>query len=258
MRGLRRCFSTAVSAAAAPSTATAEGLSDRFGRRHTYLRMSLTEKCNLRCTYCMPAEGVELSPAETQLTMAETERLARVFVERGGVTKVRFTGGEPLVRRGVEDLCASVASMRGLKQLALTTNAINLERKLEPLVAAGVTHMNISLDTLVPAKFQLVTRRNGCERVLRAIHAAVAAGVPSVKVNCVIMRDFNDDEIFDFLELVRELPIEVRFIEYMPFGKNRWERKKMVSYIELLDRCVLFYFILFQSLPEYSATLMLI
>ena len=138
--------------------------------------------------------------------------------------------------QGVEELCASVAALDGLKQLAITTNAINLERKLEPLVAAGVTHMNISLDTLVPAKFQLVTRRNGCERVLRAIHAAVAAGVPSVKVNCVIMRGFNDDELFDFLALVEEVPIEVRFIEYMPFGKNRWERKKMVSYIELLDR----------------------
>lgn len=233
----RRSAARWLSASAGPSTvATPSSLSDRFGRQHTYLRMSLTERCNLRCTYCMPAEGVELSPDESMLTLAELERLARVFVERGGVEKIRFTGGEPLVRRGVEELCASVAALDGLKQLAITTNAINLERKLEPLVAAGVTHMNISLDTLVPAKFQLVTRRNGCERVLRAIHAAVAAGVPSVKVNCVIMRGFNDDELFDFLALVEEVPIEVRFIEYMPFGKNRWERKKMVSYIELLDR----------------------
>ena len=117
----------------------------------------------------MPAEGVELSPDESMLTLPELERLARVFVERGGVEKIRFTGGEPLVRRGVEELCATVAALDGLKQLAITTNAINLERKLKPLVAAGVTHMNISLDTLVPAKFQLVTRRNGCERVPRMI-----------------------------------------------------------------------------------------
>ncbi|XP_071722112.1 GTP 3',8-cyclase, mitochondrial-like isoform X2 [Rutidosis leptorrhynchoides] len=210
-------------------------LTDSFGRIHTYLRISLTERCNLRCQYCMPAEGVELTPAPKILTINEVVRLASLFVT-SGVNKIRLTGGEPMIRKDIEDICLELSNLKGLKTLAMTTNGITLARKLPKLKECGLTALNISLDTLVPAKFEFMTRRKGLEKVKQSIDTALELGYNPVKVNCVVMRGFNDDEICDFVELTRDKPINIRFIEFMPFDGNVWNSKKLVSYSEMLDR----------------------
>lgn len=209
-------------------------LVDSFGRLHTYLRISLTERCNLRCQYCMPAEGVELTPTPMVMSQNEIVRLASLFVH-SGVNKIRLTGGEPSIRKDIEEICSQLSNLKGLKTLAMTTNGLTLARKLPKLKECGVNLLNISLDTLVPAKFEFMTRRKGHERVIESIHKAVDLGYNPVKVNCVVMRGFNDDEICDFVELTREKPINVRFIEFMPFDGNVWNVKKLVSYAEMLD-----------------------
>lgn len=210
-------------------------LMDGFGRFHTYLRISLTERCNLRCQYCMPAEGVELTHHPQILTHHEILRLANLFVS-SGVDKIRLTGGEPTVRKDISDICLDLSSLKGLKTLAITTNGITLARQLPMLKQSGVTNLNISLDTLVPAKFEFMTRRKGHHRVIDSINAAVDLGYNPVKVNCVVMRGFNDDEICDFVNLTRDKPINVRFIEFMPFDGNVWNVKKLVPYSEMLDK----------------------
>ncbi|XP_042061141.1 GTP 3',8-cyclase, mitochondrial-like [Salvia splendens] len=209
-------------------------LVDSFGRQHTYLRISLTERCNLRCLYCMPAEGTELTPSPQLLSQNEIVRLANLFVS-SGVNKIRLTGGEPTVRKDIDDICLQLSHLKGLKTLAMTTNGITLANKLPRLKECGLTLVNISLDTLVPAKFEFMTRRRGHERVLNSIDAAIELGYSPVKVNCVVMRGFNDDEICDFVELTREKPINVRFIEFMPFDGNVWNSKKLVPYSEMMD-----------------------
>lgn len=201
-------------AAAAPSPAI---LTDRFGRVHNYLRISLTERCNLRCVYCMPEEGVDLTPASSLLSAAEVQRALRLFVQ-AGVTKLRLTGGEPTVRKDLAQIIADAATLRpqGLDAICLTTNGLVLARKLPALEAAGLTHVNISLDTLDPTLFETMTRRPGHHLVRRAIDDAVAAvkatkqraaqakadglpvpviGLRSVKINCVIMKGSNEQEI---------------------------------------------------------------
>lgn len=208
-------------------------LIDSHGRRHNYLRISLTERCNLRCNYCMPAEGVELTPNDALLSQNEIIRIARTFVA-GGVDKIRLTGGEPSIRSDIEEICEQLRSLPGLKYLAMTSNGIVLTRKLPRLQAAGLNQLNISLDTLVPAKFELLTRRKGHNKVLQSIDTALGLGFSPVKVNTVIMRGLNDDEILDFVELTREKPINVRFIEFMPFDGNVWNSKKLVSYMEMM------------------------
>ncbi|XP_073277888.1 GTP 3',8-cyclase, mitochondrial-like [Primulina huaijiensis] len=213
---------------------TSDMLVDSFGRLHTYLRISLTERCNLRCQYCMPAEGLELTPSTRLLSQNEIIRLAGLFVS-SGVTKVRLTGGEPTIRKDIEEICLELSSLNGLKTLAMTTNGIILANKLPRLRECGLSLLNISLDTLVPAKFEFVTRRKGHDRVMKSIDAAIESGYNPVKVNCVVMRGFNDDEICDFVELTREKPINVRFIEFMPFDGNVWNVKKLVPYSEMLD-----------------------
>jgi len=210
-------------------------LVDTFGRRHTYLRISLTERCNLRCVYCMPEEGVALSPRGDILTFEEIERLARLFV-RLGVDKIRLTGGEPLVRKQVEDLALRLGHLPGLRTLALTTNGFLLKEKMDALIAARLQQVNISLDTLRPERFRRITRRDGLERVLEAIDLALERGISSVKVNCVLMKGENDDEIGDFVDLTRDRPLDVRFIEYMPFAGNGWNVDAMLSYREILAR----------------------
>ncbi|KAL7606705.1 GTP 3',8-cyclase, mitochondrial [Lactuca sativa] len=209
-------------------------LVDSFGRHHTYLRISLTERCNLRCQYCMPAEGVELTPGSKVMSQNEIVRLASLFVH-SGVNKIRLTGGEPSIRKDIEEICSQLSNLRGLKTLAMTTNGLTLARKLPKLKECGLNLLNISLDTLVPAKFEFMTRRKGHERVMESIYTAVDLGYNPVKVNCVVMRGFNDDEICDFVELTKEKPINVRFIEFMPFDGNVWNVKKLVSYAEMLD-----------------------
>ncbi|XP_030527954.1 GTP 3',8-cyclase, mitochondrial isoform X2 [Rhodamnia argentea] len=212
-------------------------LIDSFGRLHTYLRISLTERCNLRCQYCMPSEGVELTPSSQLLSPNEIVSLANLFVT-SGVNKIRLTGGEPTIRKDIEDICLRLSSLKGLKTLAMTTNGITLARKLPKLKDFGLNSINISLDTLVPAKFEFLTRRKGHEKVLESINAAVGLGYNPVKVNCVVMRGVNDDEICDFVELTRSRPINVRFIEFMPFDGNVWNVKKLVPYYEMLDKVV--------------------
>lgn len=209
-------------------------LTDNFGRKHSYLRISLTEKCNLRCQYCMPEEGVKLTPRAQLLSTAEILTVARLFVHEG-VDKIRLTGGEPLIRPDVVDIIAELKKLEGLKTIAVTTNGMNLARSLPRLKEAGLSHINISLDTLVPAKFEFIVRRKGFHKVMEGIDKAIELGYNPVKVNCVVMRGLNEDEMLDFVALTEKKPLEVRFIEYMPFDGNKWNFKKMVSYQEMLD-----------------------
>ncbi|GFF31645.1 hypothetical protein IFM51744_01516 [Aspergillus udagawae] len=214
-------------------------LTDTFNRQHDYLRISVTERCNLRCLYCMPEEGVPLSPPAHLLTTPEIVYLSSLFVSQG-VTKIRLTGGEPTVRKDIVPLMQSIGELRrnGLRELCLTTNGISLHRKLEDMVEAGLTGVNLSLDTLDPFQFQIMTRRKGFEAVMKSIERILelnraGAGI-TLKINCVVMRGINDREILPFVELGRDSPIEVRFIEYMPFDGNKWSQGKMVSYQEML------------------------
>jgi uncharacterized radical SAM superfamily Fe-S cluster-containing enzyme len=164
----------------------ADMLVDSHGRRHTYLRISLTERCNLRCQYCMPAEGVELTQNSELLSQSEIMQLARIFVS-GGVDKIRLTGGEPSIRPDIEELCEQLRSLPGLRNLAMTSNGIVLSRKLARLQAAGLNQLNISLDTLVPAKFEFLTRRKGHNKVLQSIEAALDLGFSPVKVMMLLL-----------------------------------------------------------------------
>lgn len=157
-------------------------LVDSFGRLHTYLRISLTERCNLRCQYCMPAEGVELTPSASVLSQNEIVRLANLFVS-SGVEKIRLTGGEPTIRKDIEELCQRLSNLEGLKTLAMTTNGITLSKKLPKLKECGLNLVNISLDTLIPAKFEFMTRRRGHDRVINSINTAVDLGYNPVKVS---------------------------------------------------------------------------
>ncbi|XP_020014570.2 molybdenum cofactor biosynthesis protein 1 isoform X1 [Castor canadensis] len=209
-------------------------LTDSFGRQHSYLRISLTEKCNLRCQYCMPEEGVPLTPKADLLTTEEILTLTRLFVKEG-VNKIRLTGGEPLIRPDVVNIVAQLHQLEGLRTIGVTTNGINLARLLPQLQKAGLNAINISLDTLVPAKFEFIVRRKGFHKVMEGIHKAIELGYNPVKVNCVVMRGLNEDELLDFVALTQGLPLDVRFIEYMPFDGNKWNFKKMVSYKEMLD-----------------------
>ncbi|XP_057410317.1 molybdenum cofactor biosynthesis protein 1 isoform X3 [Balaenoptera acutorostrata] len=209
-------------------------LTDSLGRHHSYLRISLTEKCNLRCQYCMPEDGVPLTPKADLLTTEEVLTLARLFVKEG-VDKIRLTGGEPLVRPDVVDIVAQLHQLEGLRTIGITTNGISLARLLPQLQKAGLSAINISLDTLVPAKFEFIVRRKGFRKVMEGIHKAIELGYSPVKVNCVVMRGLNEDELPDFVALTEGLPLDVRFIEYMPFDGNKWNFRKMVSYKEMLD-----------------------
>lgn len=212
-----------------------EFLTDSFGRKHNYLRISLTERCNLRCQYCMPEDGVALTQQNNLLTSEEVIQLARLFVCEG-VNKIRLTGGEPLVRKDIVNICEELSVLPGLQTLGITTNGIAAKRKLPLLRKAGVTHLNISLDTLIPGKFSFITRRNGWSQVKDSIDMALGLDFDQVKLNCVVMKDLNDDEVVDFVELTREKNLDVRFIEYMPFDGNKWSHKKFVSYRDMLSR----------------------
>nr|XP_021547654.1 molybdenum cofactor biosynthesis protein 1 isoform X2 [Neomonachus schauinslandi] len=182
----------------------------------------------------MPEEGVPLTPKADLLTTEEILTLARLFVKEG-VDKIRLTGGEPLIRPDVVDIVAQLRQLEGLRTVGITTNGINLARLLPQLQKAGLSAINISLDTLVPAKFEFIVRRKGFHKVMAGIHKAIELGYSPVKVNCVVMRGLNEDELLDFVALTEGLPLDVRFIEYMPFDGNRWNFKKMVSYKEMLN-----------------------
>ncbi|KAG9435450.1 molybdenum cofactor biosynthesis protein 1 isoform X1 [Apis mellifera carnica] len=204
-------------------------LTDSFGRRHTYLRISITERCNLRCLYCMPAEGIKLTKNDGILRTDEIIKIADLFVNEG-INKIRLTGGEPTVRKDIVDIIAGLKQLSNLKQVAITTNGLTLTRQLPFLQKAGLDAINISLDTLQENRFEQFTRRKGWSKVMAAIDLAIQLGYNPVKVNCVIMKGFNDDEIIDFVNLTKNRPIDIRFIEYMPFQGNKWNQNKMVSF----------------------------
>jgi cyclic pyranopterin phosphate synthase len=209
-------------------------LVDGWGRVHTYLRISVTDRCDLRCVYCMPPDGIAKRPRADLLTFDEIERVARLCA-RLGVTKIRLTGGEPLVRRDLPDLAARLAVLPGLGSLGLTTNGVRLRAHAAALRAAGVTHLNISLDTLRPERFERIALRGHFDEVMAGIEAALAVGFARVKVNMVVMGGVNDDELAHVADLARARPLHVRFIEYMPFAFNRWDRATFVPYRTMLD-----------------------
>jgi len=215
-------------------------LVDRFGRRHTYLRISLTDRCNLRCTYCMPAEGLNWQPAQNQLTNDELLRIARVFVD-AGVTRIRLTGGEPTRRSGLENLIAELSSLPGLQTLAMTTNGLMLAEKASVYKLLGLNGINISLDSLQPERYFTITRRDEFQKVMAGIDAALTAGFETLKINVVVMSGVNDDEVLSFVERFKDLPINVRFIEFMPFKGNGWSDANLVPYRQLKAQIEEFY-----------------
>ncbi|HEY0000527.1 MAG TPA: GTP 3',8-cyclase MoaA [Actinoplanes sp.] len=210
-------------------------LADRFGRVATDLRVSLTDRCNLRCTYCMPEQGLAWLPREQQLTDDEVIRLIRVAVERLGVTNVRFTGGEPLLRPGLLGIVQATAKLTPRPRLMLTTNGIGLERLAAPLRDAGLDRVNVSLDTLDPVRFKALTRRDRHADVLRGLHAATTAGLTPVKINTVLMQGVNDDEATALLRFALEYGYQLRFIEQMPLdAQHQWDRHTMVTADQIL------------------------
>jgi len=215
----------------------ARKLIDRFGRVHDYLRISVTDRCNLRCVYCMPEEGMEFEPEEHLLTFEQIAEVVRVLAGMG-VRKLRLTGGEPLVRKNLERLVAGLSAIPGIEDIALTTNGMFFAKKAEALREAGLTRINISLDSLKPARFALITRGGDLRKVLQAIEAAERAGLDPIKLNVVLMKGMNDDEIGDFLQLTRERKLHVRFIEYMPIGHSGdgW-KQRYLPLQTVHDRC---------------------
>ena len=207
-------------------------LTDDFGRKHNYLRISLLEKCNLRCTYCMPADGIALSPKASLMTADEIFALAQTFVENG-VDKIRLTGGEPLLRKDFPEIISKLSSLK--TSLSITTNGILIDRHIDVLKQSGIKKINLSLDTLVSSKFHSITLRNQFEKVVENMHLLLNHDF-KVKVNVVLMKGFNENEIIDFVQLTRLLPISIRFIEFMPFAGNEWDRSKMISQDEILSQ----------------------
>ncbi len=205
-------------------------LQDSHGRDHGYLRISLIERCNLRCTYCMPEEGVQLSPKSHLMTYEEIYEIAKTFVKHG-VTKIRLTGGEPLIRKDIPVILEKLATLA--VELSITSNAITIDKFIDVLKTNKVNKINVSLDSLDREKFKHITRRDQFEKVYNNILLLVKEGF-KVKVNAVLMKNFNDNEIIDFINFTKDLPISVRFIEFMPFDGNKWDMSKMVSYKEVM------------------------
>ncbi|KAG0152202.1 hypothetical protein CROQUDRAFT_650284 [Cronartium quercuum f. sp. fusiforme G11] len=224
-------------------------LIDRHGRHHNYLRISLTERCNLRCQYCMSEDGIppsQLTQPSNLMTTPELLKITSMLV-RHGINKVRFTGGEPSLRSDLPDIIHGIKKMGGVQSIGMTSNGIILKRKLSNLLNAGLTNLNLSLDTLDPLKFELITRRKGHHVVLDCLNQALdclkvtpynhdhSPGLDSVKLNVVVIRGLNDMEINDFVRLTDHRAIKVRFIEYMPFEGNAWSNRKLVAYSEMLE-----------------------
>jgi cyclic pyranopterin phosphate synthase len=198
-------------------------LADSYGRVATDLRVSLTDRCNLRCAYCMPPEGLDWLPAPEVLTGDEIVRLIRIGVTMLGIREVRFTGGEPLLRKDLISIVERTASLRPRPEISLTTNGIGLTRRAAPLAAAGLDRINVSLDTLRPEVFRKLARRDRLPDVLAGLSAAADAGLTPVKVNTVLMRGLNDDEAVPLLSYCLERGYELRFIEQMPLdAQHGW------------------------------------
>ena len=212
-------------------------LIDSFDRVHNYLRISLTDNCNLRCFYCMPEEDYEFTPHSRLMQPEEIETLARIFVDNG-VNKIRLTGGEPLVRKDAAEIILRLAKLP--VKLTLTTNATRLHDFVNVLEEAKVSSLNISLDTLDPDKFNIITRRDSFKRVMDNINLMINRNF-HVKVNVVVMKGMNDHEINDFVAWTKEIPVHVRFIEFMPFEGNRWTSNQVFTWKEMLGEISLKY-----------------
>lgn len=211
-----------------------EHLTDSFNRKHTYLRVSVTDRCNLRCSYCMPLQGIQLKQRSEILSFGEIERTSKI-VAAMGVNKIRITGGEPLVRKDLPKLIQGLANIPGIQTIGMTTNGVLLKGYAQELKYAGLTHLNISLDSLRPLRFKKITLRNNFSDVISGVDAALAIGFSPLKLNVVVMGGVNDDELLDFVEFVRDKPINVRFIEYMPFKFNQWNHAQFVSYRQMVE-----------------------
>lgn len=207
-------------------------LIDRFGRKHTYLRISVTDRCNLRCAYCMPANGIKWKPKNEILTYEEIVRIARIFVEMG-ITKIRLTGGEPLVRNELDRLVEQLSLLPGVQTIAMTTNAVLLAGKTQLLKNAGLKGINISLDTLRAERFSEITRRDDFANVMSGIEEVLLVGFDSIKLNVVVIKGFNDDELLDMVDWAKDKPINIRFIEFMPFKDNQWRADGVYSYADM-------------------------
>lgn len=213
-------------------------LTDTFGRRHNYLRISVIDRCDLRCIYCMPSEGIQLHNRSHVLTVEEIVRLANIFATLG-VNKVRITGGEPMVRRGIETLIKALGEIPSITNFGITTNGILLSSKINTILDSGINYLNLSLDTFKADRFFAITRRNDFEKVMQTLNLALdimhnQKKIKSLKLNCVPMAGVNDDEILDFVEFTKNNDISIRFIEYMPFSGNGWDLSKMLSYRDML------------------------
>ncbi len=206
-------------------------LEDSFARKHNYLRISLTERCNLRCSYCMPLDGVQITPSSKLMNASEIYEISKIFVSHG-VNKIRLTGGEPSVRKDFPDILKRLSNLP--VKLSLTTNAVTIDRYLSLLKSSKTKSINISLDTLDSARFKKITFRDYFKRVFNNIHLLIKSGY-QIKINVVLIKGINDDEILDFIEFTKSNSVAVRFIEFMPFDGNQWKREKTVSYEEIMQ-----------------------
>jgi cyclic pyranopterin phosphate synthase len=221
-------------------------LCDRFNRVISYLRISVTDRCNFRCVYCMPESGIEVLPRNELLTFEEIARVVHVGSTLG-LRKIRLTGGEPTVRRDLPLLISMLRSIPGIEEISMTTNAVRLEELAQPLKTAGLDRVNISLDTLHPERAHALARRDMLPQVLRGIEAAVAADLTPLKLNCVVMRGLNDDELCDLVAFSAGRDAQIRFIEYMPMGVTGFEeRNRLVTAEEMRERLS----VCFELVPE--------
>lgn len=210
-------------------------MKDSFGREINYLRVSLTDRCNLRCEYCMPEKGIDKLRHEDIMTLEDTYEVIKVFVDLG-IDKIRFTGGEPLVRLGIVDLISKVAKLDGVREIAMTTNGALLEKYAKDLKEAGLTRVNISLDTLDEHKYREITRGGELEKVLNGIKEAKEVGLTPIKINTVLIGGFNDDEIQALVNLTKDDDIHIRFIELMPIGEAAgFAKEKFIPNSRILE-----------------------
>ena len=206
-------------------------LIDQFGRMHNYLRISLTDKCNFRCVYCMPSEKMKFMPSKKLMTAEEIFTIAKTFTDLG-VNKIRLTGGEPLVRLDFDDIIQKLSTLPA--SLHMTTNALLLDKHIDTMVAAGLTNLNISIDSLDEQQFYKMTKIDAGKKVKENIELALSRGI-HVKLNTVLMRGANDHEIIELVSLAQTQPLSVRFIEFMPFDGNEWERNKTIAHDEIIE-----------------------
>lgn len=211
-------------------------MKDKLGRNINYLRISVTDRCNLRCMYCMPEQGICKKDHCDILTLEEIYEVVKACSEIG-ISKVRITGGEPLIRKGLTGLVGNISKLEGIEELAMTTNGVLLPKYAEELKAAGLNRVNISLDTMVDEKYSYITRGGKLSDVMAGIDAAEKAGLQPIKLNTVLIGGFNDDELEDFVNMTMDRPIDVRFIELMPIGQaGHWAKKHFISNSEILNR----------------------